>query len=797
MRLRTSVFALLLMILLSACSSRYPGEEQPGLIGADDWTHADLRALDPVDSEVEMDLLAAYLHESAKWLQFRLDFLQMGELPDFDIQLLIETRPFEESCFNPDYFPTGDCDLTISIPADGDIQVRRTYYSSDDGIEDRRSNILVSRDPQLDFLTISLPFSLIFDAYAKSSIFLPGNPPAFTFRVLITRPGSEEVADSSLIIRSDSAPPQPASVLFAFKNSFPAYTPALTLRRWDGAHTGPWGGRHGLYNLLRTARNHHIPIFLLDISSPASLSALDYGDFLPLLQDMVKEQLLFSPLVIPVGDSLPYTPPADVFERFNELGGSATENFDFTSNRLMYSPFGYNPIQGWVESGSGLLPDLLFIPWMADPGASTGPTLGKLTSLYSWQGSAVIPVPAMDPTLYQSSELEEAGIDGLTLPMRKALIETALLAGNPAASQTHILVLGSDLPTSTWGVPQAARAGFNYIATHPWIHPLDAYELTALGGTASPLPLEKQIDWIDPLFQNIADDLLNAPQNMLTSAGWQYLDTLYAPVPPQTPELAKLRTHYLGQTRALIAASQWADQPANTATCSLDIDYDEEPECILASRTIYTIYDQKTSALVYAFTRADDGDLHQIIAPSSLLISGLGDPSSWDPSNGLSADPQVIIGAFVSSDPPDHLYIEENNLVFQWDENHIHKKIYSLKSDRISVHFEAQGTERFNTRIPIVVDPWLRFTAGYADRYPFSIEGSTLSINVVGGPSISITGPGAVSVNHFAESREYMADPENPNLDYSAGHYLPFPLIEVELSFPAESEPGVDIIINQ
>jgi hypothetical protein len=797
MRLRTPVFALLLIILLSACSSRYSGEEQPGLVGAGDWTHADLRALDPVDSEVEMDLLAAYVHESAKWLHFRLDFLQMGELPDFDIQILIDTRPFEDTCVNADSFPIGNCDLAITIPADGDIQIRRTYHSSRDRIEDRRSNILVSRDPQLDFITISLPASLIFDAYAKDFVFLLGKPPAFTFKVLISKPGSEKVADSSPIIRSDSTPPQPASVLFAFKNAFPAYTPALALRRWDGAHTGPWGGRHGLYNLLRTAKNHQIPIFLLDISSPASLSALDYGDFLPLLQDMVNEQLLFSPMVIPAGDSLPFTPPVFVFERFNELWMSATENFDFPSSRMLYSPFGYNPVQGWVESGSGLLPDLLFIPRIADPGSTTDPTLGKLTSPYSWQGAAVIPVPATDPTLYQSSELEEASIDGPTLSMRKALIETALFASQPAASQTHILVLGGDLPASTWGIPQASRAAFNYIATHPWIRPLDAYELTALGSTASPLPVDMQTDWNDPLFQDIADDLFNAPQNMLSSSGWQYLNTLYAPVTPQPPELAQLRTHYLGQTGVLIAASRWADQPADTATCSLDINYDGKPECILASRSIYTIYDQKTSALTYAFARSDDGDLHQIIAPSSLLISGLGDPSSWDPGNGLSADPQVIIGAFVSSDPPDHLYLDGNNLVFQWGENHIQKKIYSLKSDRISVHFEAHGAEPFDTRIPIVVDPWFRFTAGYADRYPFSIEGSTLSINVVGGPSISITGPGALTVNHFADSRESMAVPENPNRDYSAGHYLPFPLIEVELSFPAESEPGVDIIINQ
>ena len=47
-------------------------------------------------------------------------------------------------------------------------------------------------------------------------------------------------------------------LLMAFSDVFDATTPAQTLRRWDGAHTGPYGERHGLHPLLdAAAANRH------------------------------------------------------------------------------------------------------------------------------------------------------------------------------------------------------------------------------------------------------------------------------------------------------------------------------------------------------------------------------------------------------------------------------------------------------------------------------------------------------------------------------------------------------------
>ena len=45
-----------------------------------------------------------------------------------------------------------------------------------------------------------------------------------------------------------------------FWNTLPSATPAQTLRRWDGAHTGPMGGKHGLSVLLQAAASQGVPL---------------------------------------------------------------------------------------------------------------------------------------------------------------------------------------------------------------------------------------------------------------------------------------------------------------------------------------------------------------------------------------------------------------------------------------------------------------------------------------------------------------------------------------------------------
>ncbi len=114
-------------------------------------------------------------------------------------------------------------------------------------------------------------------------------------QVFLTPPGSHNIADQLDPIDLGMTPPAPARYLLAFWNTFPAYTPLTALRRWDGAHTGPLGGRHGLWNLLRTARSAASPLILLDMNYPAALSALEFAGELELIKELQAERLLNSP----------------------------------------------------------------------------------------------------------------------------------------------------------------------------------------------------------------------------------------------------------------------------------------------------------------------------------------------------------------------------------------------------------------------------------------------------------------------------------------------------------------------
>src|SRR5574341_1165422 len=250
------------------------------------WSYADLRVLDPPDTpDPTQDIIAAYVRAShrstgfkglfdyqhkgsSEEIQIRLDFLDLDIRNGGDVYLALDHQPG-----GPQALPGGNksqinWDTLIILPIYGPIQALDNQNHAVPNL-----SIHAVRDPILDTLVLSLDASKLTGAMAGVRV-----------QVFVTIPGTEEIVDTLNPFRISDFPPEIAALLFIFWNTFPAYTPAQSLRRWDGAHTGPLGGRHGLYNLLRAARNYEIPLALLDLKSPASLSALDYVGGLPLVR---------------------------------------------------------------------------------------------------------------------------------------------------------------------------------------------------------------------------------------------------------------------------------------------------------------------------------------------------------------------------------------------------------------------------------------------------------------------------------------------------------------------------------
>jgi hypothetical protein len=367
---------LLTLLLLTSCAS--PSVLNPRFFDnkpkTSSWANA-LRALDPVDASTPAnDITAVYLHADAEDLQIRVDLL------DFQAprQLSLDIQIGDESA--PEAIP-----LDIHIPSESD-------------------SARIVLDPQLATVTLTVPLSDV-----------PAHP-----RVDVSTPEDEITAlplDGP--VSAGSAP-----LLLTFYDTFTARLPAEALRHWDGAHSGPRGERHGLKHLLDAVEENQIPVVLLDLKKPESLSALDAMGLLPRIQQLEHEGLLILP---DQSDQEPL--------------------FGFPP-----SPFSWGGLARYPSKG---VSRFTFIS-SSDSNHLYHPIFNKTT---------FIPIAT-------ETDSNQPTPDGPSLEVRRALLETAL-----NADKKDLLVLGGSFPNSTWGSPDMIGPTLAYFASRPYIHVLDAEAL--------------------------------------------------------------------------------------------------------------------------------------------------------------------------------------------------------------------------------------------------------------------------------------------------------------------------------
>lgn len=741
--------------LLSGCADVAPIPTSQTTLTNLPWTYADLRLMDPSDAPLpEQDLLAAYLRRSqspsrtpkTRW-EIRLDFLDMPVQNQTDLYLALDFTPSGANRLPFAASAALEWDVLIHISPSAPITALDSL-----GRPLKDLALLVQRDPAQASLVVSLDGTALYPIRG-------GAPPEIALQVFVVSPNTNQILDQTAPIRSFDAPPPPASLLLAFNQTFPAYTPAQALRRWDGAHTGPAGGRHGLGNLLRLARNRSIPLVLLDLGYPPWLPALDYAEGL----NQVSTSLASGNLIIPN-----WTPPLGDPQEFSTSLWKMVQK-----HHLPRSQFGYAYFIPSTTAGSERL---LFLPIRSESPVST---------LYRRGQRLILPIPlaaADDPELQPDS-------GGLSLLSRRLLLETAL----NAASQPRpapILVLGGDLTRSPWGIPDVARAAFAFIQNHPWIRPLSAYDLLDLPA-ASPLPE------LQPLYPYPPDAVARLPWELLLSslpsdplleAARQAALTLTPPAPPNVPEFAALQEIYSRQVNILLAARSWAQNPQPAAACGIDLDLDGAWECLLASQNLYLVFEPDAGALTHAFWLASDG-LHQFIAPSSQFSFGVSDPAAWDTSAALLADPTVIPGAFYDGAGAYQAQIEPGQLVLADPVRGLTKRFSLLPN---GVRIEYRSSAPLVVRLPLALDPWRRFEPGWGNLYqgesneegwlwgifPVSEEGQ--------GFQVLVTTSGRLQVSAFNDTHALMGQLENPNAEFPPGHYLPFPIALAEISASGE-----------
>ncbi len=237
---------------------------------------------------------------------------------------------------------------------------------------------------------------------------------------------------------------------------------------------------------------------------------------------------------------------------------------------------------------------------------------------------------------------------------------------------------------------------------------LFAHDLLAL----SPSQQAPALPRSSPSPSLILDKLKASPPNLLTVAAWQAYQALLSPLAPAPQGLENLRATYLGQVEVLLEAARWADSPIPEASCSVDLDQDGQPECLLASKNFYAVFKIESGALTYLFAVTDSGP-HQIIGPSSQFLTGASQPSEWDLSRGLAADPEVIPGAFSGPGGPYQPRVDSNSLTFTSLDGLI--KTYRLTPSGLRLDYRTSSPVL--AQLPLALDPWVRFSPGWSSRY--------------------------------------------------------------------------------
>ena len=681
--------AILLLLVIPSCASS--PVERP-------WVYADLRALDSrVAPTPATDILAVYTRTTDLSVDIRVDLLDINAGDKYLLKLALwDNRAFLQ---NP---------LMIEISSTGIITTS--------GISDNKPAIWprVVQNPWLDTITVNLNRSFIGDRYRLDVATYTTDP--------------VRLADEVNNVHSDDQPPvKRAPLLVAFWDAFPATTPAQALRRWNGAHTGPLGDRHGLLHILNGAGQYGVPVALLDIKNPANLAALNFMGAVPKLKDLYAQGLLILPDVA-------YGEPTSAALDFSRRSAAG---FDLPASQFVYAI---------SSDASGLTTPI--------PGYRLRfMSLADSTHVASSGGRRFIPLPSADAV--------EATQDGPALDVRRALIKAAI-SPDPA----DLVVLGGSLPRSTWGDSDKAYPTFEWIAAHPWIQPLTGADLLAFPARTQPSmsePVVKTSAWLE--------DLRSAPQNAVTQSAWQMYLTLTAPTTDK--QLQALNSVYLGQVGELLTAAKWAKNPAPRVGCTEDLNGDGQAECILADQRFFAILEPAGARLTQFFYLDANGP-HQLVGASWQFAVGLSDPSEWHPERGEAADPNVIPGAFTDSTDTWTVYtptIRVDEITFTSPDG-TRVKTYRLTENGIQVLYQADSP--VSTRIPLAVDPQA-FYSGPTD-YRAALAPHSWSWGLSGGSSVEVRTDAALSAEGFISAIPFLSLPEDPNLEYPNGNYLPFPL---------------------
>lgn len=727
--------ALILSIPLAACTPADSPPPTPPISAAPaptEWLYEDLLVLDPIDAPTpdDPDLFAVYFQSTQdNWAHFRLDMFG-DDFSDYQIVLDIADSSGASSANEPP-------GRLLIITNNNGIWHAAATHSNDSSADN--FPIFIDEIPETHSVIVSFPEK-----------YLMKKQPML---ILITK-SSIELVDSAAVFWDNPTPPK-APLLLAFWDTLPANTPAQLLQRWDGAHTGPYGSRHGLKHLLAAVEEYGVPVTLLDLKNPDTLSGLDMIGQVDHIQQLEEQGLL----ILPEGNSSIFT----LVIQQTVLSRKTANGFGFSPSEIAFGSFSdsrnpdYNAFFANLEDES---------------------------HIFLSNEKLILPLPYSyweDNSIQQVNEISR---DGLTRETWQKLINTAL-----SADDSDILVLGGSLITSPWADSSIASIAFQDLVNHPWIDVLSLDDLYSTP-TIEQYPNSQCYDLLcTPLRDAPETNNQNIPRLLhswpvsLTRAVWTMTNNLLRPT--IEPDRYHLQSNYWSQLMHLWNSSTLGIDTIPEPSCEQDIDIDEIPECIFASENTTATFEIADASLITAF-HLDDTDATQWVGPTSQIVVGMSDPLFWDLDAGTHSDPSVIPGSFIL-DTAEPLTFEvselnKDHILFTSTDSAIRKDYY-FTEDSLSVTIETD--QPLSTDLVLALDPQQRFQPGWANMYNiFSQTEDSFCWGAEDGKAVCIswTGDPDVEINTFKDSLKSLTQPLNPNKVYPSGHFLPMSLATVTFS---------------
>lgn len=681
-------------------------------------------------SESTCQLIALYLRSDQNTIQVRLDFFQDVSSP-CTITLAFDTQPGGTNILSS---TSSIWDFWITLPSN---QTAPLVYDSN---RNPLSNMITGfiQDPSMDSLIFTL----------DPGHFL-GDPVKSTIQVsLTTSDNIIPLAQSPLISSQQNQSSRRAPVVLVFWNTFPALTPAQALRRWDGAHSGPYGQRHGLSHLLDAVVQEQVPVVLLDLKTPSSISALDALGKLEPVRNLVQENLLLLP------DTAMSNPMA--IEKALKINSQIASAFDLPASSFVYAPFLSTPPAEYqaifsstnFKNSLGICGSIRCIPLNSDPFAT-------------------------DP----AKDTNQPNQNGLTKALKILLLQSAV-SENP----TSITFLGGNLAQSAWADSSIAPLAFRYISNHPWIHPLQGSDLLTFPTShQEPLLASGCRDTLcsptvgnAAVEQNILDQLKDTPENELGRSAWLAYFSLTRPV--SQLQLQELRLTDLQTINSLIKAANWAESPSPQSTCA-------EKNCILSNESLFAVFNTQDAGLSLLVALTPDGPI-QLTGTSAQWVYGLSDSSEWKTISGVLTDPAAIPGSFVDNlDPPMNYRIELHSDQIDFITATNAQKNYRLSPDGLLVTY-SDFPPGLST-IFLAVQPDSCFSPSWSGLY-LSSPSISSAVKTWSSKNIVLTvksfGIDQLTLDTSLDTLSYLSSPEDPDQAFPPGHYLPFPTSQLSFS---------------